>query len=44
METLVIHIKNKEDSVLIKKFLKGLGIEFYVQKEKPEKNSQKSKN
>lgn len=42
METVVIHIKNNEDSISIKKFLTRLGIEFYIQKEKQGNNSQKS--
>ena len=43
METLVIHIKNKEDSVLIKKFLGGLDVEINDDKEKLLQQLPKSK-
>ena len=43
METLVIHIKNKEDSILIRKFLGGLDVEINDDKEKLRQQLPKNK-
>lgn len=43
METLVIHIKNKKDSALIRKFLNGLYVEIDSDKEKLRQQLPKSK-